>query len=211
MAFARGGNKEYICRATTIPRYSFREVLNLVDAESTPNLFTRTYFSASVLLGCVSTGNFLKDTIKFASKPHARVGKRSHSFGRIVVSERDEDNRLVIVDGQQRLTTVCIFLSSLRDFLVARSMSVEIVRMINEILFPLCDDKDCILTPTYFDRESFRVCVKTTNSFTEYISQLDSIGNGRSDIIMFACYLIKLCVLIYSNASHQNSSIVNLI
>ena len=112
MAFARGGNKEYICRATTIPRYSFREVLNLVDAESNRILLHVPIFQRRYCWGAYQLENFLKDTIKFASKPHARVGKRSHSFGRIVVSERDEDNRLVIVDGQQRLTTVCIFLSS---------------------------------------------------------------------------------------------------
>ena len=183
MAFARGGNKEYICRATTIPRYSFREVLNLVDAESNRILLHVPIFQRRYCWGASQLENFVKDIIKFATKPYERVGKKSHSFGRIVVSERDEDNRLVIVDGQQRLTTVCIFLSSVRDFLVVRGMSAEIVRMINKILFPLGNDKDCILTPTYFDREPFRACVKTTNSFTEYISQSESGGNARSDII----------------------------
>ena len=183
MAFARGGHAEYICRAATIPRYSFRQLFNLMDAESSRILLHVPIFQRRYCWGASQLNNFIKDAVKFANKPKAKIGNKSHSFGRIVVSERHEDNRLVIVDGQQRLTTVCIFLSSLRDFLVARSIGTEIVRTINGILFPLCDEKECILTPTYFDREPFQACMKGASALTKYIRNLDSSGNARSDII----------------------------
>ena len=194
MAFARGGNKNFICRAKTIPRYSFREVFNLKDENATSDKERHIFlyvpiFQRRYCWGQEQVGNFIKDAIKIAYKPNlaggssSRVpfGNKAHSFGRIVISERDEDNGLRVVDGQQRMTTVCLFLSSVRDYFSKQNLSPELCQAIDDILFPLGREHGCILTPTYFDREPFNACINGFHTFQDYLK--DSNNNVNSDII----------------------------
>ena len=69
MAFARGGNKNFICRAKTIPRYSFREVFNLKDENATSDKERHIFlyvpiFQRRYCWGQEQVGNFIKDAIK---------------------------------------------------------------------------------------------------------------------------------------------------
>merc|ERR1711991_135855 len=96
-------------------------------------------------------------------------------------SERDEDNGLKIVDGQQRMTTVCLFLSSVRDYFLALGLSLDLCKKIDTVLFPLGREKGCILTPTYFDREPFAACIHGTEALGKYLSNQNSKIN--SDVI----------------------------
>jgi len=201
--FARGGDQNFICRAKTIPRYSFRELFNLKDnrkdATQPPHIFMHVpIFQRRYCWGTAQVRNFIADAIKISYKPvsrddwlkgqtkttirlHGGGNNKSHSFGRVVVSERDEDNGLKVVDGQQRMTTVCLFLSSVRDYFSTRGLSQDLCTKIDNVLFPLGREKRCILTPTYFDQEPFSACVNGIDALREYLSNHGNKVN--SDII----------------------------
>lgn len=95
---------------------------------------------------------------------------RRHKFHRILISSQSDGFH--ILDGQQRLTTMALFIAALRDTF---HTDTELVSRINEILFPsgvpasLELDSSCslpaVLVPTFFDRASFfRVLVPTAIS-----------------------------------------------
>jgi len=113
------------------------------------------------------------------SAAHVIAGLGAHSMGRVLVTRRLEDGHLNVVDGQQRCTTTCLFLSALRDFLLAHAADTsdvtlgasaeEVVHDINAALFPLQGQRpgqrgeECVLRPTYFDRASFDRCVRPSS------------------------------------------------
>ena len=103
------------------------------------------------------------------------VPKENHAMGTISVYK--EDTRLMVCDGQQRLTTLCLLLSAIMNVASEKNLS-QIVGAIEELLF--CNVKkykrwcenfnvDSInegeaieffrLIPTYSDRKTFYVAI----------------------------------------------------
>lgn len=90
-----------------------------------------------------------------------------HKFHRILISSQSDGFH--ILDGQQRLTTMALFMAAVRDTF---HEDAELVSRINEILFPSgvpesleldsSSSLPAVLIPTFFDRTSFfRVLVPT--------------------------------------------------
>merc|ERR1711871_1223480 len=105
----------------------------------------------------------------------------THSLGRLVLADHpDIAGDLMVIDGQQRITTACLLLSALRDVLSPESRVRE---DINNLLYPnggAC----CALTPTYFDRPSFEECVRVTKR--KPASPQESNGSSSCDHVI-AC------------------------
>lgn len=96
----------------------------------------------------------------------ASVGRWYHSLGRVVVSSTGcrDSKSLQIIDGQQRLITVCIFLAAIRDFAAEQPSGSTYATRIDHILFPRGVTGACRVIPTYFDRRSFNQAVKADAS-----------------------------------------------
>ena len=100
---------------------------------------------------------FLEDAIRLSSPPHRMVdprdaaassrvaastvavlsGRGGHDFGRVVFSDLP-NGHCSVLDGQQRASTVCILLSSIRDY-CARAFPDETAKIcahIDGIVFP---------------------------------------------------------------------------
>lgn len=80
----------------------------------------------------------------------ADADTNNHSIGRLMLLERPEGSRLVL-DGQQRLTTLMLVLASLRD----RASALGESALAGE-LDRLCSGR---LVPTLDDREDFELCL----------------------------------------------------
>jgi hypothetical protein len=78
----------------------------------------------------------------------------NHSMGRLMLLHRGDGSRLVL-DGQQRLTTLTLLLSALRDRRKAQSEASDDLEELKEICKPER------LLPTLDDREDFQRCLTT--------------------------------------------------
>ena len=67
-----------------------------------------------------------------------------------------------VIDGQQRITTLCLLLSSMRDYLSRSGIASGLCKEIENTLFPAGRASGCVVRPTYFDRSSFERCVNGT-------------------------------------------------
>ena len=119
------------------------------------------------------------------------------SLGRIIVT--CVGRTVVVVDGQQRLTSICLLLASIRDFISRhlelnketiciefKSSLLSLENFCNNFLHPAGDANVCILEPTYFDRESFRSCMK--HSGRTYFTRRDhadvsNVSSSRDHIL----------------------------
>uniref|UniRef100_A0A7S2X7N6 GmrSD restriction endonucleases N-terminal domain-containing protein n=1 Tax=Lotharella oceanica TaxID=641309 RepID=A0A7S2X7N6_9EUKA len=124
---------------------------------------------------------FLEDVNNHATR--SSVGTfRPHSFGRIVTTERG--NQILVVDGQQRLTTINLLLASIRDVVQKHDKSVESLALqteINDILFQKVvkqksgSDAKMMrrpkLTPSLDDRTAFLKCITPACKSPERTSQ----------------------------------------
>jgi Protein of unknown function DUF262/Protein of unknown function (DUF1524) len=98
----------------------------------------------------------------------------THFIGSFVLSPApgaaSSPTRYVLVDGQQRLTTMMVLLAAVRDLLVARAQSVELQQQVTTKFntlylhnaFEQADDKRLRLLPTQQDRADFASCVWNT-------------------------------------------------
>ena len=159
---AKGASPDVICSASTIPRLTLRELFCAGQMLRVP-VFQRRY-----CWGDAQLSKLCMDLIQLASRPAPRQPQAArstalplspydtHSLGRLVLADHpDTAGDLMVIDGQQRITTACVFLSALRDLLPAES---PVRSDIENLLFPNGGDC-CVLTPTYFDRPSFEKCV----------------------------------------------------
>ena len=83
----------------------------------------------------------------------------------------ENSNSLLVIDGQQRLTTVCILLAALRDrALRDNEVIIELVALAREIenlLFLQQENKQSIVSPTLDDRVDMAEAVKIWPSGTD--------------------------------------------
>lgn len=85
--------------------------------------------------------------------------KFPHRFNRMILSEQND--HIMVVDGQQRLTSFCLFLAAIRD--VFSNEMPSLGHEINNILFPhgvpetlnSFSDINFVVSPTYLDRPLF--------------------------------------------------------
>lgn len=164
---ARGASADVICSASTIPRRTLRSLFR--GPRLRVPVFQRRY--------CWGRKQFAKlamDVIALASRPGPAISGDgadalqrplspydTHSLGRLVLAEHpDMAGDLMVIDGQQRITTVCVLLGALRDILPLDS---PVRASIQQLLYPSDRASDggsgCVLTPTLFDRASFEACV----------------------------------------------------
>jgi len=184
-ALTRGSHADRICTAPTIPTLSIRQLFS-VNAPTSHSLLRVPPFQRRYCWGKAQIDKYLSDLAPLCTAPSPRStraaapcigtvvsGVGAHSLGRVLLTRRVEDHHLTVVDGQQRCTTTCLLLSSLRDFLMSqhlqdasvRELAQGVVDDINGILFPLRSSSSssssaCVLQPTYFDRASFDRCVQ---------------------------------------------------
>lgn len=167
MAGVYNADEAVICTTKAIFIRSFGEVVAQGDTLKIP-LFQRRYCWPSPVaqkLFCdISKAAALK-------QPHSR---HRHSLGQILLSTRN------VLDGQQRLTTLCLFLAALRDFLTSfapakdTDYTAPLLEQIATLLFPRSEPRDvltketvkegevvegCAVLPTFFDRRSFFRCI----------------------------------------------------
>ncbi len=185
MASVRGASADVICTAASIPRRSVRQTL--ARGPLRVPTFQRRY-----CWGTAQWNQLLVDFVGLAQRPShhnhqpaasaaAPSPYSSHSLGRIVCADSDgETPGLMVIDGQQRLMTACIFLSAVRD--VARHSSgasgadaaaaaaaaaadaPPLCDALEIILFPPAAGGQQVVTPTFFDRPAFAACLKGSAS-----------------------------------------------
>ena len=163
MACSLSADRDIICRTKTISSLTIREVFNLERHEITTIRWLVPVFQRRYCWGNDQVRTLLSDAIKLCSLPSP-----SHSLGRIVVHCQPSGN-ILVVDGQQRLTTTSILLSAIRDFLlkILKLHPQSSAHQSLLILVELCHDtiysvkhQHTILDPSYYDRSSYTQCVQ---------------------------------------------------
>ena len=231
----RGASASVICTAATIPRCSIRQTL--ARGPLRVPTFQRRY-----CWGTAQWRQLLVDFVGLAQRPpqqHQQHHNRqpalsaapspysSHSLGRIVCAESDgESNGYMVIDGQQRLMTACIFLSVVRDAVQQASSDVlvpdndsdtdppPLCAALNAILFPPTGSGQQVVTPTFFDRPAFATCLKGTASLprinpTHSSSSVPCV-TGPDQVTAARCFfagalpqaLAKVCQKLGLTASH---------
>ena len=91
-------------------------------------------------------------------------GKRDHlglhNSGNVVVKPINDE--LIIIDGQQRITTTLLLLSALKSHLTKKDSQKEIQKVLRD-----GKDVDWRLIPSYLDRQAFYSIMSSNETFTE--------------------------------------------
>lgn len=171
MNSVRGNNKDVICTAKQINQYFFREVFNLKKSDGSPMFLCVPIFQRRYCWGHEQIKRLISDAIRLApgakragwlkSRTGVRYRAYPHSLGTLTCCLLPDGN-LSVIDGQQRITTLCLLLSSIRDYLSRSGMASELCKEIEKTLFPAGRASGCVVRPTYFDRSSFERCVNGT-------------------------------------------------
>lgn len=115
---------------------------------------------------------FINDVVSLCSASAPTDSSRwttdyvGHDIGRVVVSEITDSGDYIVIDGQQRLTTACIFLCSVRDFLRRHTFDNAAVSQHARNLAETCDcmimceSRHGVVIPSYLDRKAFADCVE---------------------------------------------------
>lgn len=170
MACAQTADPNMVCSTSAIPTFSVRKILTLSRATDTASgtLWRVPVFQRRYCWGKPQLQKLLLDILALCPCPAASAGTlKTHELGRLVVAT-DSTGAAVVVDGHQRITTICIFISSIRDHLssVVQSASSVALPMLhatigacNGIISP---HGNPVLQPTFFDRDSFYCCLDAT-------------------------------------------------
>jgi hypothetical protein len=206
MACAQTADQNVVCTTSDIPMFSLRQVLTLSPLSLSLSLprparasgwrvpvYQRRYCWREAQLQ-----RLLADVLGLCPTPHAPAGPgRSHELGRLMVATNAAGDELILIDGQQRLTTVCILISAIRDFLgsfisdsaAGVSTGLEpLWEVCNGILLP---DGKPVLQPTYFDRQSFAACIAATRDEAAFRADMNMAcgggGSGGADDYVLHC------------------------
>jgi len=207
MALAHGANKDIICSAKSIPRQTLRQILMHRGALRVP-VFQRRY-----CWGPPQLAKLLTDIITLTTLPHdtppEQIPFNAHSLGRMVAADQPDGNGYMVVDGQQRLTTVCILLSAVRDYFLHQQGTnpVPVVQLAQSLLFPAGLEAGCVVTPTYFDRDAFNCCVlgtaTSTTSDTYRITKNITSGGGVDHVSETRAYFDSLLPRLWSRIASK--------
>ena len=172
MACSLSANRDIICQTKTIPTLTIKNVLNMTNNNHNNDkkccqwlvpVFQRRY-----CWGIDQLSRLLADLVKLCSS--SSVTATTHSLGRIVVHYEQYGN-VLLIDGQQRLTTVTILLSSIRDFikqvtlLNSDAIDMPTKNLLQHLeekchhLIYLSDQGVNTLEPSYYDRQSYAMCI----------------------------------------------------
>eukprot|EP00948_MAST-09A_sp_MAST-9A-sp1_P001430 g1430.t1 len=222
MSRVRSANLDHICSSLTIPTKSIVEVL----APQCKHLFTTSkeietnhtkcrkivipLLQRRYCWGVKQLGKLVQDIVSLAKEGPILDLRGGHSFGRIIIAERKSHS--LILDGQQRLTSLCIFLASLRDFLQVHGgkQSCKHIDGINKVLFPdLSRSTSTVLTPTYLDRKSFNIILAPrakTNDGERILtdcSTASSVSDNHDNIIQAKQFIDKCILQVYKSQSNS--------
>jgi hypothetical protein len=197
MSFDRGTNADIICTAKTITRHTIRQMFNIkIDGKNMISFLRVPPFQRRYCWGQRQIDRYLLDLVPLCGTPKTKKqvleeasnpvsglkvlsGNGAHALGRVVLTRNNEDHHLKVVDGQQRFTTTCILLTSLRDFIrrnqekLPSTRSQNVVDDINNVLYPLGIQHGCVVRPTYFDRHSFKWCLTNKDGARVQLNQHD--------------------------------------
>ena len=170
MAGAREANPNMVCSSAVIPRQTIGQMFADHGGPLFIPLLQRRYCWTDQQLA-----QLLRD-VTGSTGVSGNMGG-GHSFNRIIMHKSSNDGKCIILDGQQRLTTMMILLAALRDALrtVPDKSATEaglLQTQIDSVLFPWGSVPDgalarelvekegqayaaAALIPTYLDRQSF--------------------------------------------------------
>lgn len=174
---------EVICTATSVVNLTVREALHAARPLRVP-VFQRKYCWRPQK----QLAQFLEDVLRASIASPVRARPRT-SLGRCVVAAHpDEPGASMLIDGQQRLTTCCLLISAIRDRAAATlgtgtRHADDIEHECVQLLF--CTRAGhppgegarrtvAALTPTYFDRESFRRCLRADGEHVDATEGMDA-------------------------------------
>lgn len=193
MSVVNGTDRDVICRAATIPRYSLRELFSLRTAEKKPAFLKVPTFQRRYCWGENQLSSLVKDAVKLVT-PHLgnalktgtfraptrgqALAHNTHSLGQVVTTDvcLETHGYFSVIDGQQRATTVCIMLTCIRDYCHRVNIAPGLCTHIQSVLFPSASATECIVTPTFFDRATFDRCVRGDYTATTRESGVDNIA-----------------------------------
>lgn len=191
MACSQAADRDFVCTTSNISTYTIRELLGLPRRSSKSLLWLVPVFQRRYCWGPEQFELLVTDAIKQCSKftSYDVNGRQGHALGRMVVHTHDSGDFLLI-DGQQRLTTFCLLLSSVRDFLLDHASLHDISDSHRKQLVELADDfhnalfsstNRCVLLPSYFDRVSFSMCVnyegRDESQFKKLLAEYSKVGD----------------------------------
>jgi hypothetical protein len=196
MACVLTANPDIICSTHDIPAKTVRQVLGSSTVDGNIRKWRIPVFQRRYCWGELQLKKFVHDIINICAIPPpvdnlirgSGFGGNLHDLGRIVVSE-DRQGNFVVIDGQQRLSTISIMLSTMRDFLraskfvspVVASYATDLIGICNSAL--LSQSGSCLLEPSYFDRSSYASCVIADSTLNPH---RESLGEEAGDGIMKA-------------------------
>lgn len=175
-----------ICTAKSIPHISVRELFSQkrrsTDGQDKYKTFTIPVFQRRFCWEKQQLQQLLKDVCRHCTRPllddeSKAVHHLPLSLGRIVVSTTG--SKAIVVDGQQRLTSLCLLLAAIRDFITqyletqqhtadgSQHASLRnLASLCHDTLHPFTSSADisqCLLEPTFFDRASFQACMRSAS------------------------------------------------
>ena len=194
MACSLSADRDMICHTKSIPtltlrqlllrgRHQLNEIENNEQDQLLPHTLTHSHthcestrwlvpvFQRRYCWGISQVKKLVADCVSITTL-HTHAHTDTHSLGRIVVHTQSTD-RVLLIDGQQRLTTCTLFLSAIRDFLQLiintnqESKSIKSLQILVKNCHHLIYSTTCqhtVLEPSYYDRKSYSACVKSSSS-----------------------------------------------
>lgn len=114
---------------------------------------------------------FLNDLLQQAEK------ENGYSFGNILLETISEDVEYEVIDGQQRLTTIVVFMRSLYNTLEVKGYSTEELSKIERYFFK--DNGRIKLRPVEHDRSCFDTVIVENNTYTSSSQSQECLINAK--------------------------------
>ena len=211
----RDSHPDIICSTESVPQLSIRELFTgtlTSDASHGCDTHRKTFeipvFQRRYCWKKAQLERLLVDISGLCTPPlldEVSRNKRAHSstlsLGCVVVAMDDNDN-VVVIDGQQRLTTLCLLISSIKSYvkqLVEKSKikrdtvltkSLEALQSLcDHILFVVLDEKP-VIRPTFFDRKCFGAVMFGQHSIDSSVKGNDYIYQAKRYFDQALCHVL---------------------